>query len=273
MPKASINGVGIAYDVTGTSDVPMILVHGSWTSRGSWAPLVEALAKSFRVVTYDRRGHSESDGTTRQGSIRDDVSDLASLIQYLKLSPAWVTANSFGATIALRLAGEHPELLRGLIAHEPPCFSALTKDPEGSRMLDEFTFRSQSVAELIAAGDHVQAAQHFIDDVALGPGSWEQLPEQEQYTLASNAETFRDELQDPEALDFDPAWIRRFSGPLLLTTGEQSPPIFRALIDRLAATTPAALEIRRMPDAGHVPHLTHPRSYAEIIRRFVEKAS
>jgi pimeloyl-ACP methyl ester carboxylesterase len=272
MPNASINGVQIAYDISGTGDVPMILVHGSWTSRRSWASLVEALAESFRVVTYDRRGHSESGGATGQGSIRDDVSDLAGLIQYLELAPAWVTANSFGATIALRLAGEHPELLRGLIAHEPPCFGAVAKDPAGSQMLDEFKTRGQSVAELIAAGDHVHAAQQFIDDVALGPGSWQQLPEQEQKILVSNAETFVDELQDPEALDFDPEWISRFSRPLLLTMGEQSPPIFQAVIDQLTAAPPAP-EIRRIPDAGHVPHLTHPRSYAEIIRSFVEKAS
>ena len=33
-------------------------MHGSWGDHRNWAPVVPALAESFRVLSYDRRGHS-----------------------------------------------------------------------------------------------------------------------------------------------------------------------------------------------------------------------
>ena len=78
-----------------------------------------------RVLTYDRRGHSQSERPTGQGSVREDVADLAALLEHVELAPAWVLANSFGASISLRLASEHPGLFRGLIAHEPPLLFSL----------------------------------------------------------------------------------------------------------------------------------------------------
>ena len=81
------------------------------------------------MLTYDRRGHSQSERLSGQGSVREDVADLAALIEDLRLAPAWVAGNSFGASITLRLAGERPDLLRGLIAHEPPLLSLLADDP------------------------------------------------------------------------------------------------------------------------------------------------
>ena len=100
--------------------MPLVLVHGSWDSHHDWDLVVPRLADSFRVLTYDRRGHSESERPTGQESVREDVADLAALIEHLGLAPAWVVGNSFGASIILRLAGERPELFRGLIGHEPP---------------------------------------------------------------------------------------------------------------------------------------------------------
>ncbi len=120
MAIETVNGVRLRYDLTGTGEVPVVLVHGSWVSHHNWDLAVPALAESFRVLTYDRRGHSESERPTGQGSVREDVADLAALIEHVGLAPAFVVGNSFGASIALRLAGEHPDLLRGLVAQEPP---------------------------------------------------------------------------------------------------------------------------------------------------------
>ena len=122
MATATINGVQIFYELSGTGEVPLVLVHGSWVSHHSWDLVVPRLAESFRVLTYDRRGHSESQRLTAQDSVREDVADLAALIEHLELAPAWVAGNSFGASITLRLAAERPDLFRGLIAHEPPLY-------------------------------------------------------------------------------------------------------------------------------------------------------
>jgi pimeloyl-ACP methyl ester carboxylesterase len=270
MAVANVNGVRLFYEVSGAGEVPLVLVHGSWGSHHNWDLVVPGLAESFRVLTYDRRGHSESERPPEQGSIREDVADLAALIGHLGLGPAWVAGNSFGASITLRLAGERSDLLRGVIAHEPPLFSLLANDPSVAPMLDEAGKRIGAVVERIASGDHAGAAEQFVETVALGPGTWAQLPPDLQQTFITNAPTFLDEAHDPEQLAFDLAWIRAFHRPSLLTTGDQSPPTFAPVVAKVADVLPNA-SVVTFPGAGHIPHITHPDAYVEAIMAFIRK--
>ena len=182
MATAIMNGVRLAYEISGDGDVPLVLVHGSWVSRRSWDLVVPRLGESFRVVTYDRRGHSESERPTTQGSVHEDAADLAALIEHLALGPAWVAGNSFGASIALRLAATQPTILRGVIAHEPPLFALLANDPAVASVLKTLRAGTSSVVQRIAAGDHAGAAEQFVDTIALGPGAWAGLPRHAQQT-------------------------------------------------------------------------------------------
>ena len=102
MATAEVNGVRLFFDLNGTGAVPLVLVYGSWDSHHDWDLVVPRLADSFRILTYDRRAHSESERPTGQGSVREDVADLAALIDHLGLAPAWVVGNSFGCTEGLR---------------------------------------------------------------------------------------------------------------------------------------------------------------------------
>ena len=264
MATAKVNGVRLYYEIHGARGAPLVLVHGSWDSHHDWDLVVPSLAESFRVLTYDRRGHSQSERPGQQGSVSEDVADLAALVEHLDLSPAWVAGNSFGASIALRLAGERPRLLRGLIGHEPPLFSLLADDPAFAPMLTEVNRRISAVVERIASGDHAGAAEQFVETVALGPGTWAQLSPELQRTNIENAPTFLDEANDPQALAFDLDWIRGFSKPALLTLGDQSPPTFAPVVARLAGALPHA-EVFTFANAGHIPHVTHPDSYVESI--------
>ena len=68
---------------------------GSWDDRQVWALIEEDLARRFRVVSYDRRGHAGR-GQCRAWVRRDDEDDLAGLIEALGLAPANVVASSLG---------------------------------------------------------------------------------------------------------------------------------------------------------------------------------
>ena len=37
----SVNGVRLAYDDTGRTGIPLVLVHGSWGSHRNWDPVVQ----------------------------------------------------------------------------------------------------------------------------------------------------------------------------------------------------------------------------------------
>jgi pimeloyl-ACP methyl ester carboxylesterase len=272
MATAELNGTRLFYEVSGEGEIPLVFVHGSWGSHHNWDPVVSELARLFRVVTYDRRGHSESERTTEQGSVRQDAGDLAALVEHLELAPAWVAGTSFGASITLRLAGERPDLLRGIIVHEPPLFALLANDPVVSPMLAEAGKRINAVVERIASGDHAGAAEQFVETVALGPGSWEHLTSELQQTFITNAPTYLDECQDPEQLTFDLAWIRTFSRPSFLSTGDQSPPMFAPVIAKLADALPNR-EVVTFGGAGHIPHITHPDAYVQSVVTFIQQNS
>ncbi len=130
--------------------------------------------------------------------------------------------------------------------------------------------RLRAVGERIASGDHAGAAEQFVDTVAIGPGTWAQLPPEMRRTLAENAPTFLDEARDPEALRLDVARGRGFVRPALLTHGDQSPPMFAPVIAQLATALPQA-EVRTIAGAGHIPHATHPDVYADLVVRFIRE--
>src|SRR5215207_4711771 len=97
--QQSVNGTRLFYELSGSGD-PLVLVHGSWVDHKDWQLVVPSLTKSFRVLTYDRRGHSLSERPLGPGSRREDEENLAALIEALDLAPAHVVAHSFGASIA-----------------------------------------------------------------------------------------------------------------------------------------------------------------------------
>ena len=221
------------------------------------------MARRFRVVSYDRRGHTGSQDSPEPGSRRDDEDDLANLIGALDLAPAHVVGNSFGGSIALGLASRQPELFRTLCVHEPPLLSLAADDPIVAQVGEALG----PVLDLIERGEHEAAARDFVENIALGPGACEMMSEEERAGMARNAHTFAGEQRDPAWAEIDLAALSGLAVPVLLTQGDQSPPFFSKIIARLAETMDSA-EVRTLPGAGHEPHKTHAADYVSAISRF-----
>ena len=271
MSFITVNGTELYYELSGDGDVPLALVHGSWGDHSNWSPVVAELGRSFRVLTYDRRGHSQSARPQTQGSLREDATDLAALLEALDLGPAHVVGNSGGAAVALWLAAERPEMLRSLSAHEPPLFGLLVDDPSSATALRAIDERISNVFRLLRDGNFRNAARHFVDNVAFQPGAWDKLPPARQETFVTNAPTFLDELQDPNISIVDLDALGRFVRPALLTRGEHSPGFFTAVVGTIARAMPEAEQVV-FAGAAHVPHVSHPAEFVETIAGFVRRA-
>jgi len=104
----TVNGVRLAYEIHGTGEIPLVMVHGGFLSRRNWDWVVPHLADSFRVLTYDQRGYGESERPRGQGGIREHVGDLAAL----STRPALLTLGDQTAPmfppIITKLAGAMP---------------------------------------------------------------------------------------------------------------------------------------------------------------------
>lgn len=271
MTTIMVNGVELYYETTGTGDC-LVLTHGSWTDGNGWGPVVVGLAERYRVVVWDRRGHSRSQAGDGPGSRAEDADDLADLIEHVSDEPVHVAGNSYGAIVTLTLLTERPDLVVTAAVHEPPLWGLLegTCDMALGDELSAADVDLEVVRKLIASGSYRDAAEHFIEHVALGRGTWEQLPEPFRAVLEANAPTYLDELADQTALSIDNAALAATSVPLLVTHGTESPKLFRAVIAELVRLVPAA-QVEVFDGAGHIPHATHPEAWIARIMAFHDR--
>jgi pimeloyl-ACP methyl ester carboxylesterase len=224
------------------------------------------LARSFDVVSYDRRGHSRSSCPPGQGSVRDDVEDLAALIELLGLTPAYVAGASLGGSITLRLAGARPELVRAAAVHEPPLFDLLESEAADWPELGELHARLAAVASRLEAGDLEGGARLYFDRVAATGGGWAGIDPGHRRVLLANALTYLDQCSDPEALDIDLDSMGAFDGPVLVTYGDVRSPFFKRIVELLVAVMPGA-SAEPIPGTAHDPQITHPDSYARAVEQ------
>jgi pimeloyl-ACP methyl ester carboxylesterase len=267
MPTIHVNGVELYYEAEGEGP-PLVFVHGGWSSLHNWDAVAPALTESFWVVRYDRRGHGQSSRPPDHGSRRDQENDLAALIVALDCGPAHVVGTSFGASIAIGLASRRPDVVASVIAHEPPLMSLVADDPKVQPVLSEVQVSIQSVLARLARGEHEEAARQFVEEVALGPGAWELLPEPLRQTMIDSGPAFAAEQRDPHWADIDARDVAAIELPVCLTQGDQSPPWFPGIIAGLAKAMDHA-DLMTYPGAGHAPHITHPSDYVAGVRHFL----
>ena len=269
MPRVQVNGISLWCETRGASGTPVVMVHGSWGDHHNWDLVAPRLAETHTVVTYDRRGHSQSERPSSRGSVHEDVADLAALIETTGIAPAHVIGNSAGAIISLRLAVDRPELIRALVVHEPPLVGVIADDPALASIVQRFDEDASGALECLRAGDMAGGARRFVEDVAFGPGAWDQLPPQARETFVANAPTWLDEMEDPDFLTLDLATLASFNGPTLVTRGDASPPMFSPIADRVADAISTSSRDTFI-GAGHVPHMTHPDDYVQRVASFID---
>jgi pimeloyl-ACP methyl ester carboxylesterase len=121
-------GAVLHYDVrSGSADHPVLLLAGAPMGAAGFAALADQFTDRT-VVTYDPRGSERSQRTDGEppGSPPDaHAEDLRLLIEALDAGPADVFGSSGGAVNALALVAQHPQLVRILLAHEPPAAQVL----------------------------------------------------------------------------------------------------------------------------------------------------
>jgi pimeloyl-ACP methyl ester carboxylesterase len=265
MPAIHINGVDLHHEVEGHGP-PLVIVHGAWTDHVVWGEMARRLASSFRVIRYDRRGHSRSERPPGAYLRRQHEDDLAALIERLDAAPAYLGGSSYGGLVALGLAARRPDLVRAVAVHEPAATSVLRRHEAAG-----VDANMDAVRDQIAAGDVVAGTRRFVEEVILGPGAWEAFPASVRKTFVGNAPAYVSDQLDPAWSQLDIDAINRFPGRILLTQGQASPPWLRLAVDRLAELIPAT-EVTRILAAGHSPHMSHPATYAQIVAAFLDNA-
>src|SRR5688500_15195980 len=139
-----INGDSIHYIDMGKGD-PVVFVHGGVGDYRTFGTQMDEFAKSHRVIAYSRRFAYPNQQTINDSaklSAVSHASDLAELLQALKLGPANLYGHSYGADTALLIAIDHPVLVSILLLGEPFISSLMQQVPGGDTVLNNFFTRA-----------------------------------------------------------------------------------------------------------------------------------
>jgi pimeloyl-ACP methyl ester carboxylesterase len=113
------NGVKYWFEIHGKGE-PLLLLHGGLGSTGMFGPVLSKLAENRRVIGVDLHGHGRTELGTRKVNLIDIANDLAVVVRALGLQQVDAAGYSFGGGAALRLAVQHPTLVRRLVVASAP---------------------------------------------------------------------------------------------------------------------------------------------------------
>src|ERR1700746_2445624 len=94
--KVNVKDITVCYDDYGTSDIPVIFIHGFPFDKSSWKPQVDFLKTKTRVITYDIRGFGKSTPGNEHISIGLFADDLINFMDTLQIKKAIVCGISMG---------------------------------------------------------------------------------------------------------------------------------------------------------------------------------
>jgi pimeloyl-ACP methyl ester carboxylesterase len=245
--------------VHGPADAPAVLLVHGWGGDGrEWSPHVEALARRFRVVVPDLRGHGRSEVPDEGNTPAETAADVAALIDVLGTGPVVAVGHSMGGQVVNLLAVRHPHTVRSVIALDPahgahgaeaaeiPARLAAYR-AEGARAAAGFVagaFASDAPAGLRTA--HVRTVLGTPDHVI--------------------AQAYAGMYTDPGAVGVRPhseAYLRRRGQPALTvwTSAEA------AVWERGTLHVPGS-RVAHWPGTGHYLHEEHPARTVRLIEEW-----
>jgi pimeloyl-ACP methyl ester carboxylesterase len=249
----STGGASVAIERTGQGK-PLLVIHGTASSRQRWFLTAAALGKGRELILMDRRGRGDStDGTGYQ--IEYEFDDVAAVVSHIG-KPLDILAHSYGAMITLGAALRLGRV-DNIVLYEPP----MNPLPPESDLPDR-------IEACVERGDLEGGLRLFLNQVGVSEADLAKLRElpnwQQRLTIVP---TIPREMRAARALSFPPEHLGKISTRILLQLGSDSPPRFGIAIDELKKDLPnAAVEI--LPGQKHQAMDTAPALFVTSVRTF-----
>jgi len=162
--RIKANNIFINYRMNGKGE-NFVLIHGAGDNLNMWDHQVPVFSKSYRVITYDVRGHGETESPETEYTMSLLCEDLYQFTKAMKVKSAYFLGYSMGGRLVLNLAIDHPEIVKALI---------LANSPVGL-MPPEAIQGRQMMLELLEKGDFKTAVE-LMTTSAFSPGFKDENP-------------------------------------------------------------------------------------------------
>lgn len=257
------DGARIYYEVRGAG--PAVLLVGSPMNADAFGPLADRLADDHAVVTVDPRGIHRSSVDDRDADSTPELraDDLARLLTHLDLGPAAAFGSSGGAVTVLALAQARPDLLRTVIAHEPPLDELLpVLDREERRVVAEaivtayLTEGRAAAWRLFLADANIELPPPVFDEMFGAPLEGQAAADEDFF--------FRHEMRPSIEFVPDLAALRNGGTRVVVGIGEESA---GQVCDRTSRALAEALDLEPVIFPGdHIGFAEDPDTFAPALR-------
>src|SRR5262249_45673470 len=135
-------GLRVHYEIYGEGE-PIVVLHGGLMDIGSMAQVIGPLSRKRRVIGVDLEGHGRTALRATPMSHERNGDDVAAMLRHLGVAHADVAGYSHGGDAAIRMAIQHPEMVRNLIVIS----TSAARDGWYPEVLAGMTAMSSAVAE------------------------------------------------------------------------------------------------------------------------------
>lgn len=258
------------YEVRGSGPL-FVLIPGANGEASLYksVALELSLSRRFRVVTYDRRGYSRStytvmpDDYDHETRVLIDTDDVARLIRHLSPdAPATVFGSNSGAIVALTLLARHSDLVRTLVAHEPPAFTFL---PDGEQIMAAMEpvseeFRRVGVQAVVGMPLEVMGISNVVETERSDP-----------HAPANLKFWMENEMRQYPRTKIDVESLKEKVDQLLLVGGRDGKDLMLYRPNVVLAEKTGS-EVIDLP-GGHLGYKTHPKEFAAELLMALEMRS
>lgn len=259
------NGYPMAYVERGAGPA-LVLVHGSLNDYRYWMPQIEALSSQFRVVSVSlRHYYPEPWNGLGNFGFEQHAADVAALIERLNTGPVNLVGWSRGGQVAVRTALARPDLVRKLLLMDP-ALTELVPPLKPASGEDVVVARAKATELYYRKGDIAGGLEYFFDDVN-GKGAWKRLTEVQRQFRLENAWTVVGQAADEKARPITCDDLGKIRIPVLLMTGDKSPPHFKPILDEYQRCRPGAVRVT-IPNAAHQMSQNNPPAVNSALTKF-----
>jgi len=249
MPKLNRDGVNIYYEVHGSGTV-LLLTHGYSATAQMWKGNIAALSKKHTLVTWDMRGHGQSDYPADQSAYSEGstIADMAAILDQVGAQKAIVGGLSLGGYTSLAFYRAHPERVSALlIIDSGPGFKKDEAREAWNKRARETGDRydKEGLAVLSSGSAERAYAVHRSAD-GLARAARGMLAQKNSAVIES---------------------LPNIKVPAIVIVGANDTP-FLAASDYMAAKIPGAKKVV-IANAGHASNIDQPKAFDDAVTAFI----